>query len=224
MSIWSSLWNYRNEPVLALLSLAVVGLVGVVVALALLQFFLRTAPLICNGIWLPISSEECGGISRNGPTTGNLPVGAILPFFGLDDDIPDGWVVCDGRDVPANSTIVVDADLEKGGSQLPDLRNKFVRGANSSLRKVGIRVGGSDTIDLEHSHLWAKKESGHWYSFENKEWKRVDDWDDGIGDDGNGNRPLSNDRNLLLYTDRQGSKSASNLPSYAELRYIIRVR
>ena len=196
MSTWSRLWNYRNEPVLALLSLALVGLVGAAVVLALLQFFFRAAPLICNGVWFPTSSEECGGISQNRPATESFPVGVILPFFGLDEDIPDGWVVCDGRDVPADSNIAIDANTEKGGSQLPDLRSRFIRGADIALSKVGIRAGGSNTIDLEHSHLWAKKESGRWYSFDNKKWRRVDDWGDGIGDKGKGNRPLSNDSNL----------------------------
>ena len=224
MSVWSSLWNHRNEPVLVLLSVAVVGLMGIAVILALLQFFFRAAPLICNDIWLPTSSEECSGISPSDPSTANFPVGVILPFFGRDEDIPDGWVVCDGRDIPADSNIVVDANAKKGGLQLPDLRERFVRGAATELSKVGIRTGGSDAIDLEHSHLWAEKVSGHWYSFENKEWKRVDDWSDGIGDSGKGNRPLSNDSDLVLHTDNQGSKSTSILPAYVELRYIIRVR
>ena len=224
MLTWSSLWNYRNEPVLVLLSLAVVGLVGVAVVLALLQFFFRAAPLICNGIWLPTSTEACSGISRIGSTTENFPVGAILPFFGLDKDIPVGWVVCDGREVPEDSSIDVDANKRKGGKQLPDLRSRFVRGSATELRREGIRTGGSDTIDLEHVHLWAQKKRGEWYSFEYNEWKRVDDWSDGIGDDGEGNRPLSNDKDLDLYTGKGGSKSANNLPAYVELRYIIKVR
>lgn len=151
-------------------------------------------------------------------------MGAILPFFGLDEHVPDGWVICDGRDAPDGSKILLDANAEKGGIQLPDLRSKFVRGASKELNKEGSRTGGKDTIDLNHSHLWAKRLNDGWYSYENKEFTRVDDWGNGIGDDGEGNQPLSNDKNLELYTDNQGNEYTSILPSFVELRYIIRVR
>lgn len=226
MSIWSNLWARRNEPALVLLSLAVVGLVGVAVILMLLQFFFRAAPLICNGIWFPTSPEECSASASRDSMAENFPIGAILPYFGLDEDIPAGWVVCDGRDVPEDSPIRLDANAEKGGRQLPDLRNRFVRGAAAALSEEGVRAGGSDTIDLEHSHLWARKKGGQWFSHRggSKEWGRVDDWNDGIGDNGEGNRPLSNDGDLELHTDSQGNQSANNLPAYVELRYIVRVR
>ena len=222
--MWSSLWNYRNEPVLAILSTAAVGLVGLAVILMFLQFFVREAPLICNGVWLPTSSGECSGIGSDDANIETFPVGAILPFFGLDENIPRDWVVCDGRDVPAGSKLTIDANAEKGGLQLPDLRNRFVRGAGTGLSKIGSRSGGREYINLEHSHLWATKKQGKWYSHNNKKWGRVDDWNDGIGDSGEGNRPLSNDGDLQLYTDKQGNKSANNLPPYVELRYIIKVR
>lgn len=224
MSFWASLYDFRNHPALALLTVAVCLLVALVVTLAAWQFFVRAAPLKCNGVWLPTSPGDCGGVEVDGPAIGGLPVGAILPFFGVDEDVPTNWVVCDGRDVPADSTIEVDANREKGGLQLPDLRNRFVRGADTSLGTAGIGVGGSDTIDFEHSHLWAEKRNGQWSSYWDREWRRVDDWGDGIGDKGTGNRPLSNDSDLTLYTDKQGSPVADNRPAYVELRYIIRVR
>jgi hypothetical protein len=54
------------------------------------------------------------------------PIGTIKMFYGSTSDIPRGWYICDGN----NGT--------------PDLRNKFIRGGDSST--VGD-TGGSDTTD-----------------------------------------------------------------------------
>ena len=84
-----------------------------------------------------------------------IPVGTIVPYFGLDEDLPSGWVLCDGRDNPTGSQIRLDANSEKGGIQLPDLRSKFIRGSKDALSPNRVQEGGSDTTNLEHAHLWA---------------------------------------------------------------------
>ena len=68
----------------------------------------------------------------------NLPSGVVVMWSGSSDDIPTGWLLCDGN----NNT--------------PDLRNRFIVGAGSSY-SVGA-TGGSDTVTLSinqipsHSH------------------------------------------------------------------------
>lgn len=58
----------------------------------------------------------------------NAPIGAIMPFFGTEDDVPQGWHVCNGED----GTV--------------DLRDKFILGAGTT-HKVGD-AGGSEEVTL----------------------------------------------------------------------------
>ena len=220
---WSTVWNFRNEPVVALLSTVLLVLVVFVLSITAWQVLYRGAPLICSGAWFPPSAEICRGRIAISAPNASPPIGAILPYFGTDDALPDNWIICDGRDIPDNNAIVIDANQERGGKQIPDLRSRFVRGAVRELANEGITVGGSDSIDLSHSHLWARKIGNHWWSYKDGDFVRVDDWSDGIGDDGSGNRPLSNDGSLNLFTDEQGNTNADNRPAYVELRYIIRI-
>ncbi len=220
----SMLWDYRNEPVVALLSTAAVVLIAFLICVSTWQYFVRVTPFKCNDVWLPASVELCSDATAAQSNSAPPPIGAILPFFGSDEDLPGNWVVCDGRDVPQDSLISIDANAEEGGNQLPDLRSRFIRGAATQLADEGIVIGGTDTINLSHSHLWAEKRGTQWWSYESGEFQRVDDWDNGIGDDGEGNRPLSNDASLNLFTDSQGDTNADNRPAFVELRYIIRVR
>lgn len=218
-----TIWNYRNEPAVVILSIVAVVLVAFILVVIGRQLY-RGAPIICKGVWLPPSAEMCRDEIAISAPNASPPIGAILPYFGVDNDLPDNWIVCDGRDLPAESRISIDANEERGGNQIPDLRSRFVRGATRELVNQSIAVGGSDSIDLSHSHLWARKVGNEWRSYnEEGEFVRVDDWSNGIGEQGEGNRPLSNDASLNLHTDKQGIANASNLPPYVELRYIIRI-
>lgn len=51
----------------------------------------------------------------------------------------------------------------------------------------------------------------------------VDNWNNGIDDDGKGVYPLLVEEGTNLYTERLGNVEESNLPSHVELRWIIRV-
>ena len=87
------------------------------------------------------------------PEIMSVPIGTVVPYFGKDADIPSGWVLCDGRENPPESRIVVDANDERGGIQLPDLRSTFIRGAREPLNAGRLRVGGNDEIDLARLRL-----------------------------------------------------------------------
>ncbi len=90
--------------------------------------------------------------SGNTPTWGNAFVaGMIMMWSGTIATIPSGWYLCDGT----NST--------------PDLRNKFIIGANAddagsaktSVTGSATQSGGSkDAIVVEHTHTGTTDEDG----------------------------------------------------------------
>ena len=213
MSAWSKiLLKFRNEPTVAILSGTGSLLFLVAAALLVWQYFVRQEPLYDGGNIFP-------------PSSNTLPVGTIVAFFGDDRSLPNGWAVCDGRDNPSDSKIRSDADSERGGVQLPDLRHQFIRGSHAPLQRGELTSGGTDTVDVAHLHHWAEFTGGEWYSYDRVgERRRVDNWNNGIDNEGRGNRPLSNDaRALTMYTDVQGGE-VDNRPAHVELRYIIKVR
>ena len=80
----------------------------------------------------PAPGPEGGGIGAGaGAAGGGLPSGAIVAFSG---QIPPGWTVCDGRMTPS-------------GRPTPDLRSRFVLGADPNTGEAG-QTGGSAT----HTH------------------------------------------------------------------------
>ena len=64
-----------------------------------------------------------------------VPRGVILMWSGNENNIPDGWALCNGE----NGT--------------PDLRDRFIVGAGG---KYGAgETGGSEAIDINHSHSYS---------------------------------------------------------------------
>ena len=222
---WSAIWDYRNEPVIAVLSSTLVVLAVFILILGVWQFFVRGAPFKCYDVWFPSSAAMCGSEELVQRTFADLPIGAIVPYFGTDEGLPSNWLVCDGRNVPDDSPITMDANQRLGGDQLPDLRNKFVRGAYAELNNQSIASGGSDTIDLSHSHVWVERRGDAWWSYDNNgQYSRVDNWSNGIHNDGEETYPFMVAAGVKLYTDPQTDANADNRPDFVELRYIIRVR
>ena len=70
----------------------------------------------------------------------SVPQGTILPWYGKQVDIPDGFALCDGK----NGT--------------PDLRNRFIVGAGDTYKLSDI--GGKDAVKLEPSQT-----SSHYHTF-----------------------------------------------------------
>jgi microcystin-dependent protein len=73
----------------------------------------------------------------------NLPAGTILLYCGHLEDLPDGWVLCDGRQVEGDDTAPV--------RRTPDLRGRVPRGMADprDSGEVG-RSGGK--AQIVHSH------------------------------------------------------------------------
>lgn len=70
----------------------------------------------------------------------SLPVGTIVPFMGTKQQIPSGWVVCDGE-----THIPSDSRLSDMITKVPDLQGRFLRGASTD-EKLG-KTDGVDHFD-----------------------------------------------------------------------------
>ena len=77
--------------------------------------------------------------------TGIVPIGSIIMWYGAENAIPSGWSLCNGNTV--------------NGYQTPDLRNRFVVGANASTGdttypgvSVGTTGGSADAVVVAHEH------------------------------------------------------------------------
>ena len=78
-----------------------------------------------------------------------IPVGSIMPYYGLASQVPVGWLLCDDRTIdketnPEHKDLVdhlrMVAGLEYGTTvKLPDLRGMFLRGLNDFGTVAGAR-------------------------------------------------------------------------------------
>lgn len=71
-------------------------------------------------------------------TGSSIPAKTIVSIAGTEDDVPDGWVICDGQ----NGT--------------PDLRGRFVLGSDGSDEGANYPInhtGGSDYIQIDISDV-----------------------------------------------------------------------
>lgn len=133
---------------------------------------------------------------------GDVPIGGVIDWWrpNATFPVPAGFQVADG-------STVTDARSPLAGTQLPDLRNKFIRGANDATT-IGQTGGAAQhthsanppaitfTIGA-HRHEW-----GHTYLTQTGQlqWLTWDGsgngvlltfWNNGIGDTGSGHYPLS---------------------------------
>ncbi len=96
-----------------------------------------------------------GALSVQGTITGfgTVPPGAIIMWSGQENEIPEGWYLCNGK----NGT--------------PDLRNRFIVGAGTGSEYTIGKTGGEKNVTLtekqipSHSHTYKFKAasfSGAW--------------------------------------------------------------
>jgi|TARA_Y100000015_G_scaffold37406_1_gene39327 hypothetical protein len=83
-----------------------------------------------SGITTSMISDYGGGLGGGGDS---FPTGGIILWSGAANNIPTGWVLCDGQ----NST--------------PDLRNRFVVGAGDAYA-VDATGGSADATLVSHTH------------------------------------------------------------------------
>jgi len=88
------------------------------------------------------------------------PIGSIMPWWrpNASTSVPDGWVIATGQTLAA-----ADHDFPGGGAvTLPDLRNKFLLGADTAnvgtLASETPAIGysaGNNSLNISHSHTIA---------------------------------------------------------------------
>lgn len=102
-----------------------------------------------------------GDVLLDGQVLRAVPVRAVVPFFGDQNEIPNGWLLCNGQ-------TVADPDSPLNGTRVPDLRGMFVRGAPNPT-SIGAS-GGRDQIPahahsfFEQGSVWFPRVSGNgWF-------------------------------------------------------------
>jgi hypothetical protein len=88
---------------------------GSSVAVSGIRAFASVSPTVGKGIWLAVQGSDVFGVGAIGAPAGVIPSGLIAMWKGSIASIPAGWALCNG----ANGT--------------PDLRDKFVVGADADV-------------------------------------------------------------------------------------------
>ena len=153
---------------------------------------------IAAGSFTTVSDATINGdLDVTGSINGNgaIPVGGIIPWYGQESGVPNGWAVCNGL----NGT--------------PDLRSRFIVAAGN-----GYSIGGKGgeekhqlTVDEMPSHRHSYKFNG---ADINADWK-----------DKNNLYSVSHEyASNTAYTDYAGGdKPHENRPPYYALFYIMRI-
>jgi microcystin-dependent protein len=201
--------------------------IAIVIILLILSFVITSKERFTNAVstcgnnggsgWLPTVNNDTSltksftetnlALSIN-TENGNLssapaiPVGGIIMWAGTVDP-PEGWAICDGRIVDQIST--------------PDLRGRFIVGANTTLQTATISSGLStynigDYGGEELHTLTIEEMPAHTHKYQYL-----------INSGGNG---TGNDWQTAQTTDTGsagGSQPHNNLPPFYALVYIMKV-
>ena len=179
-----------------------------------------TAAVGADGdIWYDVSST--GNVFGTG---GNIPIGGIIMWHGIIENIPASWALCDGT---SYSTAV-------GTIVTPDLTDKFVIGAGTTLTEnnteypatnittTETRTGGSkDAVLVSHSHnVSYGKYFGYSYNQADSLVTQQSNLGLGVISSNTGGWQSYNN----FATNTQGSSETNaNLPPYYALAYIMRI-
>ena len=162
-----------------------------------------------GGQWVPVS----GG--------GGESIGVILAWGGSSDNIPSGYLLCDGnaisRDLYSDLFSIIGVTHGSGDGQntfhLPDLKDKFVVGASSGTGdttypglSTGSIGGSADAVIVSHKHTTVNYVARSGYE---------EPRNFGVGTDGNAN--YTGDTTTV---GEDGTNK--NLPPYYALCYIIK--
>lgn len=133
-------------------------------------------------------------------TANSVPSGAILLWSGSVASIPTGFVICDGN----NST--------------PDLRNRFVVGADDTY-DVDDTGGSADAVVVSHTHTVT--DPGHNHSVPNSG-SQNNSFDSGttVGNDTAGTSGTATTGISIASAGESGTNK--NLPPYYALAYIMK--
>ena len=136
----------------------------------------------------------------------SVPSGGIIMWSGATNNIPSGWVICDGN----NGT--------------PDLTNKFVIGAGNTYA-VNATGGSKDAVVVSHSHGITEPHSGQGHKH-TMEYTNTDSNDGRSEESGDGGSSGTHDTSFATTGITINSEGVSgtdkNLPPYLALAYIMK--
>ena len=147
----------------------------------------------------------------NTGVTYSVPSGGIIMWSGATNNIPTGWVICDGQ----NGT--------------PDLRNRFVIGATAGSGDTtypglspNATGGSADAIVVEHNHTLTDPGHSHTEAY-NTPSTGQDQAGSGSGDNDNTSTQQTSTETTGITIDSAGSSGTNaNLPPYMALAYIMK--
>ena len=142
----------------------------------------------------------------------SIPVGSIITWSGSRDSVPDGYQICDGSNA---ATVALAAIV---GSTVPDLTDRFIVGAASSINgnyNVGD-TGGADSVTLTTNQIPSHHhdvDSNNEFISEHGYWETGTTWRQ-EHTQGTYYKPET--------SDTGGGQSHENRPPYYALCYIIK--
>lgn len=118
-----------------------------------------------------ISTSPYAIYARNG-----VPTGSIVAYRGEEDDLPSGWILCDGSSFP-NDSFHEKLKSFLGATSVPDLRGLFLRGTGSYVNdnsKSGPSLNEvQDDAFVSHNHpinLVTSTNGNHAHQVTNTSW------------------------------------------------------
>lgn len=162
-------------------------------------------------------------------TSNEVPIGAVLPYFGPLSKIPANWVIADGRRV-------LDPESPLNGNDLPDLRGNFVMGSDSKF-SAGDRGGTNDApnhshqVGLSTNNVWFGRKTGNGYANAYNPAKKASEFDKSLRNltapEGASN-PYDTHGHLNGRAYIKGSTAAGGLhdnrPAFIALNFIVRIK
>ncbi len=161
-------------------------------------------------------STSASNLENLPPVQYRNPAGMLVPFAGTIDKIPEGWLLCDGREFEADDYPelyeaigsswggrTVDAgDVSVDYFNIPDMRGMFLRGANNGRDdgyadpNAGSRVNGSGETTEDAGSIQDNDDRTHRHR-----WGRSDGGDNDLftyNNSGNEFRVLEYDGDLQI--------------------------
>ena len=112
-----------------------------------------------------ISNEKLQYVPYAIMANNGVPPGSIMPYIGAA--APDGWALCDGAPLPANAKVLI----AMVGSNAPDLRGFFLRGAGTNTvtgytSNVGpnLKTPQAEAVKA-HNHSASVTDPGHTHTY-----------------------------------------------------------
>ena len=116
-------------------------------------------------VWLRITNKEDSNIIQESQlmhvpyaisANNGVPTGAIMPFIGDENSVPEGWLLCDGASIPTN-TATEKLRALLGDTNTPNLKGRFLKGSGTSSESnvdaIGVKgYQNQSTRTKNHEH------------------------------------------------------------------------